>query len=408
MSPRTFALPPVLAAASSIALVAAVTLFTAGHASAAESPVALGVLSSYSVIGGSAVTNTGSSVVGGGIGVSPGTDHSGMDQAVIGGAMHFTDTEASQAQLALVGAYDDAAGRIRTPVASELGGQTFLSGVYGGPTLGITGTVTLDAQQNPDAVWIFQTDSTLITATASSVSLINGAQACHVFWQVQSSATLGTGSTFVGNVLALTSITATTQATIQGRLLARNGAVTLDTNTITGAECNGDTPPTSSGSESSSSSSTSTGSGSSSSSSSSSTSTESGSSSSSSSQGSTSSQTSSTNGSPTTPTASEAEGSSNSTALSTTPLTGPVITSPATTSQVTQSSVTSKHPSTTGKTGVITQTGQHGIDTGTKQLAITGTNSGPIAGAAAALIACGTVLLLSGRRRLSPPPRHRS
>jgi len=109
--------------------------------------------------------------------------------------------------------------------------------VYTGGTLGLTGTVTLDAQGDPNAVFIFQSASTLITASSSVVALINGASACNVFWQVGSSATLGTNSTFVGTILALTSIAATTGVTIDGRLLARNGEVTLDTNTITSSTC---------------------------------------------------------------------------------------------------------------------------------------------------------------------------
>lgn len=103
--------------------------------------------------------------------------------------------------------------------------------------MALTGTLTLDGQNNPDAVWVFQAGSTLTTAGSSVVSLINGAQPCHVFWQVGSSATFGTSTDFTGHVLALTSITATTGATFKGQLLARNGAVTLDTNTITNDVC---------------------------------------------------------------------------------------------------------------------------------------------------------------------------
>lgn len=148
--------------------------------------------------------------------------------------------EVAQAKLDLITAYDDAAGR--TPfitVPTELGGTTLSEGVYRSTSggLGITGTLTLDGQGNPDAVWIFQSDSTLITASGSQVELINGADPCNVFWQVTSSATLGTGSAFVGTVMALTSISATTSATVQGRLLARNGAVTLDTNTFVNDVC---------------------------------------------------------------------------------------------------------------------------------------------------------------------------
>ena len=122
-------------------------------------------------------------------------------------------------------------------MATELGGRTLTPGAYNSPTLGLTGALTLNAQGNPNAVFIFQAASTLITAPNSSVNLINGAQACNVYWQVGSSATLGTGTRFVGNVLALTSIAAQTGATVQGRLLARNGSVTLDTNTVTRSRC---------------------------------------------------------------------------------------------------------------------------------------------------------------------------
>jgi hypothetical protein len=138
----------------------------------------------------------------------------------------------------LVTAYNDAAGRKPAKsIAVELGGTTLLPGVYTSPTLGLTGTLTLNAKGNPNAQFIFKAASTLITASDSRVRVINSAQACNVVWQVGSSATFGTGTAFVGNVLALTSITATTGATFQGRLLARNGAVTLDTNTITTATC---------------------------------------------------------------------------------------------------------------------------------------------------------------------------
>ena len=135
-------------------------------------------------------------------------------------------------------AYNDAAGRSPTTnVAADLAGQTLVSGVYRSPTLGLTGTLTLDAQGDPDAVFIFQAGSTLITASASRVALIGGAQACNVFWQVGSSATLGTASEFKGTILALTSVTANTSASVEGRLLARNGAVTLDSNTVTRPTC---------------------------------------------------------------------------------------------------------------------------------------------------------------------------
>jgi hypothetical protein len=210
-------------------------------AQATPSSVLLGTAESFAVLGGSAVTNTGPSVISGDVGVAPSCAVSGFPPAtVVNGTIHRCDAVAAQAQADLTTAYNDAAGRIPTEqVATELGGQTLTTGVYDSAsgTFGITGALTLDAQGNPDAVFIFQTDSTLITASASRVVLINGAQACNVFWQIGSSATLGTNSSFAGNILALTSITANTGATVDGRLLARNGAVTLDTNTITTSEC---------------------------------------------------------------------------------------------------------------------------------------------------------------------------
>ena len=141
------------------------------------------------------------------------------------------------AQNDLTSAFNTAAGAPVTtyyPAISDLGGQTLMAGVYNDPTsFGLTGTLTLDAQGNPNAIFIIQAGSTLITASGSSMILINGAQAGHVFWVVGSSATLGTDTDFMGNILADQSITLTTGATVVGQLLAENGAVTLDDNTIT-------------------------------------------------------------------------------------------------------------------------------------------------------------------------------
>lgn len=204
----------------------------------AQTPVELGTSEDFAVLGGQTVTNTGPSVITGDVGVSPGSAIVGFPPGIALGAFHAADATAAQAQVDLTTAYNDAAGRPScTSVPSELGGLTLAPGVYCGGTLQITGTLTLDAQGDPGAVWIFQAASTLITGTASSVSLINGAQVCNVFWQVGSSATLGTGSSFTGTIMALTSITATTGTTVAGRLLARNGAVTLDANMVTVSEC---------------------------------------------------------------------------------------------------------------------------------------------------------------------------
>jgi len=164
---------------------------------AAQPPVGLGTADSFAVLAGSAVTNTGPSTVNGNLGVSPGTAVSGFPP----GTVHAADAVAAQAQSDLTIAYNDAAGR--TPPASvsgDLGGLMLTPGVYkSGSSLGLTGALTLDAQGNPNSVFVFQVGSTLTTASASHVNLINGAQACNVFWQVGSSATLGTSSVFTGN-----------------------------------------------------------------------------------------------------------------------------------------------------------------------------------------------------------------
>jgi len=205
-------------------------------ASAAMGPVPLGTAANFAVLAGSTVTSTGPTIINGDLGLSPGTSVTGFPPGQVNGTIHAADSLALQAQADLTGAYDDAAASpVTATIPVELGGTTETPGTYDSAagTFGITGTLTLDAQGNPDAVFIFQAASTLITAAASNVNLINGAQASNVFWVVGSSATLGANSALQGNVLALTSITVTTGATINGRALALNGAVTLDTNTIT-------------------------------------------------------------------------------------------------------------------------------------------------------------------------------
>jgi len=203
-------------------------------------PVALcPFIGNFSVLAGSTVTNTGSTVISGDVGVSPGTAVTGFPPGLASGAIHKADGAAAQAQTALTAGYIDAAGRSGgTTVAGDLVGQTFTPGVYKSTSsLALSGDVTLDAQGDSAAVFIFQISSTLTTGSGSHVILANGASACNVFWQVGSSATLGTNSVFKGNILALTSITITTGVNLQGRALARNGAVTLDTDVITGCTC---------------------------------------------------------------------------------------------------------------------------------------------------------------------------
>jgi hypothetical protein len=232
-----------------LAVGVAAMAFGVRPAAAAEAPVGLGTAASFGVLAGSAVTNTGPSVINGDLGVSPGTAVTGFPPGVLHGTSHSADSVALQAKSDLVVAYNDAAGRASTAtVSADLGGQSLVPGVYTGTTLSLTGTLTLNGQGDPNAVFIFRSASTLITASASRVVLINFASPCNVYWQVASSATLGTSSVFVGTTMALASITATTGATVAGRLLARNAAVTLDSNVITRPSCAaGTTTPTTTG-----------------------------------------------------------------------------------------------------------------------------------------------------------------
>ena len=207
---------------------------------AAEPTVPLGTVEGYSVLAGSAVTNTGPSVLGQSVALNPGSAVTGFPPGLVLGTMEIANGPALQAQDDLTTAYNNAAGRsVTAAVAPDLTGSTLTGGVYkpGIGALSLTGALTLDGENDPNTVFIFQSDSTLITGAGSQINLINSAQACNVFWQVGSSATLGTDSSFVGNIMALTSITANTNATLEGRALARNGAVTLDSNLISAPGC---------------------------------------------------------------------------------------------------------------------------------------------------------------------------
>lgn len=212
----------------------------ANAASAAAAPP-LGTEQSFAVLGGSTVTNTGSSVVTGNLGVSPGSAVTGFPPGIVtGGTTHAADAVALQAQNDTTTAYNNLASQTCTSdlTGQDLGGRTLVAGVYCfSSSAQLTGALTLDAGGDSNAVWVFKTGSTLVTASNSSVLLTNGGQSCNVFWQVGSSATLGTTTSFVGSILALTSITLDTGANVSGRVLARNGAVTLDSNSVAAAVC---------------------------------------------------------------------------------------------------------------------------------------------------------------------------
>ena len=201
----------------------------------------LGTAESFAVLGGSAVTNTGPSVIDGNLGVGPGTSVTGFPPGIVtNGVIHAADAVALQAQSDLTTAYLDVADNAVTVdlTGQDLGGLTLTPGVYFfSSSAQLTGTLTLDAQGDPNAEFDFQIGSTLTTASGANVVLINGADPCNVFWQVGSSATLGTTTAFVGHILALTSITVQHGATVDGSVLARNGAVTLDDNVISIANC---------------------------------------------------------------------------------------------------------------------------------------------------------------------------
>ncbi|TVQ75835.1 MAG: DUF3494 domain-containing protein [Phycisphaeraceae bacterium] len=219
-----------------------VLLAAAGLSGQASGSI-LGTAVEFAVLAGTTVTNTGPSVidgnkVNGDLGVWPGTAVTGFPPGIMAnGTIHAGNAVAQQAQADVTTAYNTLAGMAfdQDLTGMDLGGMTLTPGVYNfSSSAFLTGTLTLDAQGDPFAQFVFQTGSTLITASNSSVVMINSGDACEVYWQVGSSATLGTGTDFLGNILALTSITLTTDATIlEGRALARNGAVTLDSNLIT-------------------------------------------------------------------------------------------------------------------------------------------------------------------------------
>jgi hypothetical protein len=237
-------------------LIGAVMTLTLGTAQAVTPPtVLLGTAGQFAVLAGSGITNTGASTISGDAGSSPTSSQTGFGACpaancvTLTGANHTdpnpNDATTQGAKAALTTAYNDAAGRVPTSVATELAGQTLVAGIYhaASGTFGLTGppALVLDGENNADAVFIFQTDSTLITgagASAGNITLTRGAQACNVFWKVGSAATIGAGTSFKGTILAHDDISVGDAATIEGRLLAGEqasgaGAVTLIHDTIT-------------------------------------------------------------------------------------------------------------------------------------------------------------------------------
>lgn len=215
----------------------------------AAAQAVLGTAANFAVLAASTITNTGPTTIIGSVGLSPGTSITGMPGGQpTGGTIHVADGVAAQAQLDLTAAYIALSGTACTTDMSgvDLGGLTLVAGVYCYTSSAqLTGTLTLNGQGNPNSVFIFKIASTLTTASSASVIVTNGAQACNVYWLIGSSATLGvnvgTSSHITGNILALTSISLATGAILDGRALARTGAVTLDSNRINMGQCLGPT-----------------------------------------------------------------------------------------------------------------------------------------------------------------------
>jgi hypothetical protein len=225
-----------------------ISLFPHQDATAGQEPVNLRSAGSFAVLAGTAITSTGGGTISGDVGVWPGIDFVvGVPPVIVTGTVHLGDSIAQLAQGDLTTAFNDAAGRSIDVITSnqELGGLTLAPGLYKSASgeFGITLVdLTLDAQGDQNAVWIFQMASKLTVGTSRQVILAGGAQARNIFWQVGSSATLEVGSVLKGNILAFTAISVKTGARLDGRALARNAAVTLDGNTLIKQPVSNDLP----------------------------------------------------------------------------------------------------------------------------------------------------------------------
>jgi hypothetical protein len=202
-----------------------------------QAPVAMAGAVNLAILAGSGITNTGATTITGDMGLSPGTSVGGFPPGILNGALHINDAIANQAKLDLTAAYNDAAGRTSAEIVTlsgNIGGLTLTPGLYKSTsTLALSsGNVTFDAKGNASAVFIIQIASALTVTSGRQVILAGGALASNIFWQVGSSATFGTTSSFKGTIMAMQSISFATGASLTGRALARSGAVTMAGNTI--------------------------------------------------------------------------------------------------------------------------------------------------------------------------------
>jgi hypothetical protein len=203
----------------------------------AQPTVAMNGAAALAILAGSSISSTGATVINGDMGLSPGSSIGGFPPGILNGTQHINDAISNQAKLDLTAAYNDAAGRTATDIVTlsgNIGGLTLTPGLYKSTSsLAVSsGDVTFDAKGNPNAVFIIQIASTLTTTSGRKVILSGGASAANIFWQVGTSATFGTTSVFKGTVMAMQSITFNTGATLDGRALARSGAIVMAGNTI--------------------------------------------------------------------------------------------------------------------------------------------------------------------------------
>jgi hypothetical protein len=230
---------------AAVIVAGAVALIPSVAHAAIGTPVPLGATSAFAVLAGAGVTNTGATTLGGDVGSFPTTSIAGLGTiTLVGGVDRSGDAVTEQAKTDLETAYNAASAQSPDSVDGvELAGRTLEPGVYStGGVIELNGNLTLDGNGDPNAVFVFQSLSTLLAGSGSSITFIDGATACNLYWRVPSSATIQAGSQFAGTILAAMTITFGAGATLDGRALAQDGEVTMINNTITRPACSAVTP----------------------------------------------------------------------------------------------------------------------------------------------------------------------